>query len=78
MLLENQVTRVIVPKDLSENIVKKRIFVLAVHVQMLENVRTMRLIFHAVALMILWDQHAMPTTTVLENHVVDMACARTV
>ena len=72
VLLENQATRVTVPKDLWENIVKKRIFVLTVHVQMLENVRTMRLIFPAVVLIILWDQHAMPTIIVLGKHVADM------
>ena len=60
------------PKDLSGSIVKKWIFVLAVHVQILENVQTMRLIFHAIASMVLWDQHVKPSTSVLENRVADM------
>ena len=72
VLLENQATRVTVPKDLWENIVKKRIFVPVVHVTTLENVQTMRLIFHAVASIIIWDQHAKFTIIVLENRAKDM------
>lgn len=72
VLSGNQTTHVTVPKDIWVNIVRKRIFVLAVHVQILENARTICPIFHAVVLIILWDQHVKRTTTVLGSHVVDM------
>ena len=71
-LLANRIIHVTVQKNMLETFVKILIFVPVVHVQMQVYVLIHHLIFHAVASIILWDQHVKPITTVLENLVADM------
>ena len=71
-LLANRIIHVTVQKNMLETFAKILIFVPVVHVQMQVYVLIHHLIFHAVASIILWDQHVKPITTVLENLVADM------